>query len=192
MPVSGRGRVVTSYTCTSADAGYGAAVTEFLTRRLRATPLAPDDATFFHRLWADERVGRTLGGVRDGAAAEQAVLEGIEHWATWGFGRWVLRAGEDPVGTVKLATCDVTGEPEVELGYAILPEFWGLGFATEAAQGALRYAREQTGLRELIALVLPTNERSAAVLARLGFRHDGVLELPDASWTLCRRPLDRL
>ncbi|HEX6919137.1 MAG TPA: GNAT family N-acetyltransferase, partial [Actinomycetes bacterium] len=72
------------------------------------------------------------------------------------------------------------------------PEFWGLGFATEAAQGALRYAREQTGLRELIALVLPTNERSAAVLARLGFRHDGVLELPDASWKLCRRSLDRL
>lgn len=97
----------------------------FTTARLVAVPLA--DAPLFERLWGDERVGRTLGGTRHAQQVYEVVVAGVEHWKRHGFGRWVLRAGGQPVGTVKLAQWLARGRAEVELGYALLPEFWGQG-----------------------------------------------------------------
>jgi hypothetical protein len=96
---------------------------------------------FFHRLWSDERVAQTIGGVRQRAQVTQTVERSIEHWESHGFGRWVLLRENAPVGTVKLEAWANDGVPEVELGYALLPGNWGVGYATEAAAGALDQAR---------------------------------------------------
>ena len=150
----------------------------FTTARLRARAVTVDDLPLFERLWADERVGRTLGGVRDRAQVQQALIEAAEHWRGRGFGRWVLHDGGRFVGTVKLAHCEIDGEPEIELGYAVLPEFWGTGYATEASAGALEHAREVIGLDEVVAFALVSNEASLAVMRRLGFRHERYLDRP--------------
>jgi len=97
-----------------------------------------DDLPVFERLWGDERVGRTLGGPRSGAEVQAALESAVEHWSRHGYGRWLLHEDGQPVGTVKLATCEVAGKSEVELGYALLPERWGAGYATEAAAGGTR------------------------------------------------------
>jgi RimJ/RimL family protein N-acetyltransferase len=170
-------------------AGYGANMSGFVTPRLRATPVSSEDAAFFRRLWSDEQVARTLG-MRDAAAADNAVIEAIAHWQTHGFGRWMLWLDDVAVGTVKIAYCEFIGTPEVELGYAILPEFWGRGYATEGARGALDYARDHTDLTKLIALTLPDNARSIAVLRRLGFLYAEDVELPDGAFALYRLLLD--
>jgi RimJ/RimL family protein N-acetyltransferase len=49
----------------------------------------------------------------------------------------VLLREDEPVGTVKLEAWLHEGEAEVELGYAVLPASWELGYATEAAAGAI-------------------------------------------------------
>lgn len=151
----------------------------FVTPRLRATPLAPGDADFLHRLWADPSVGATLGGVRHRDAVDRAVVESAAHWADHGFGRWTLWTDDERVGTVKLAWCEWTGAPEVELGYAIAPPLWNRGYATEAARGALAFARDHTALAEVIAVVVHGNARSTSVLQRLGFRYEAELPLPE-------------
>lgn len=148
------------------------------TARLRARPVTVDDVPVFERLWGDERVGRTLGGVRDREQVRQTLLEAATHWRTWGFGRWLLDDGERPVGTVKLAHCEIDGRPEVELGYAVLPEYWGRGCATEASAGALDYGRDAVGLAEVVAFALVSNASSLAVMHRLGFRHERFLARP--------------
>ncbi len=63
----------------------------------------------------------------------------MEHWSRHDVGRWLLHDGGQPVGTVKLARWELGGKPEVELGYALFPAYWGAGYATEAAAGALAY-----------------------------------------------------
>lgn len=150
----------------------------FTTARLRARPVTVEDLPVFERLWGDERVGRTLGGVRDRAQVERALVEAVSHWRRWGFGRWLLHDGGGFVGTVKLAHCEIDGEPEVELGYAVVPECWGTGHATEGAAGALAYAGDVVGLGDVVAFALVTNSGSLAVMRRLGFRHERYLARP--------------
>lgn len=158
----------------------------FSTARLVAEPVTAADLPVFERLWGDERVARTLGGVRDEATVRRSIAQSVEHWQVHGFGRWVLRRGEDPIGNVKLEYTDVTGEPDVGLGYALFAEHWGKGYATEAARGAVSVAAG-LGLPSVIAYALTTNSASFAVMQRLGFVEEQRLELPEgphAVWRL--------
>ena len=150
----------------------------FTTARLQARPVTVDDGPLFARLWGDERVGRTLGGVRNRAQVEQTLVAAAAHWRRWGFGRWSLHDGEQFVGTVKLEHCEIDGAAEIELGYAVVPEFWGTGYATEGSAGALEQARDVLGLHDVVAFALVSNGASLAVMRRLGFRHERYLDRP--------------
>jgi RimJ/RimL family protein N-acetyltransferase len=164
-------------------------VETFLTERLSADPVTSDDLSFLVELWSDERVGRTLGGVRNAEQVELALEEAIQHWQAHGFGRWILRRDGSPVGTIKLARCCLLGRDEVELGYALSPGAWGQGYATEAGAGALSFARKETALTEIVAFTLQTNVPSLAVMRRLGFQHEGPLDLPEGPHWLYRKQL---
>lgn len=166
-------------------------MTGFTTARLCATPVCADDWPFILRLWSDDRVARTLGGVRDRDQVQRTLAEDVAHWARCGFGRWLLRHDGEPVGAVKVAHCTVAGRPEVELGYALVPEAWGLGYATEAGSGAMAFARENTRLDSIIAYALASNEGSFAVMRRLGFTYERDLDLPEGPHRLYRCQLKR-
>ncbi len=68
----------------------------------------------FERLWADEKVACTLGGVRHSADvwANQCSTEAAR--SRHRFGRWLLHDDGQAVGTVKLTRCEIAGKPEVE------------------------------------------------------------------------------
>lgn len=67
-----------------------------------------------------------------------ALNQAAKHWAIYGFGRWLLRHDDVEVGTVSLTRCCILGQEEVELGYALVPNAWGCGYATEAGAGECR------------------------------------------------------
>jgi RimJ/RimL family protein N-acetyltransferase len=119
----------------------------FATARLSAEPVTPADLPFLAALWSDERVVRTLGGPRSPGQVERKLGAEVRHWQVHGFGRWIIRRAGLPMGTVKLATCQVRGRDEVELGYALVPGVWGQGYATEAGAGALSFARTRVATR---------------------------------------------
>jgi RimJ/RimL family protein N-acetyltransferase len=62
---------------------------------------------------------------------------------------------------------------EVEIGYALVPDARGAGLASEAIALLIAWAREQPGVRAVIARVDPGNGPSRRLLARLGFVPDG-------------------
>jgi RimJ/RimL family protein N-acetyltransferase len=64
---------------------------------------------------------------------------------------------------------------EAALGYELDPSHWGRGYATEAAAALLRFGFETLGLHRVWSYHVAPNERSAAVLRRLGFRQEGRL-----------------
>jgi RimJ/RimL family protein N-acetyltransferase len=80
----------------------------------------------------------------------------------------------------------------VELGYRFLPEYWGLGLATESGRACLSLARDVHALNRLVGLVHPDNAGSARVLSKLGFAVEGQVSLdfiPDTPVDLFARRL---
>ena len=62
--------------------------------------------------------------------------------------------------------------PAVEIGWRLPRAAWDRGFATEAARAALEFAFKHLGLREVIAIAVPSNEASLRVMQRLSMLRD--------------------
>ena len=60
----------------------------------------------------------------------------------------------------------------VEIGWRLHLDFWGHGYATEAAAASLAYGFGRAGLDEIIAFTTTLNRRSQAVMERIGMVHD--------------------
>jgi [ribosomal protein S5]-alanine N-acetyltransferase len=153
-------------------------------------PVSIADLPFLAGLWQDAIVMRWLGGVPSDQQVESALAHDLSHWAEHGFGRWVLRADDVEVGQVKLAHWQgPNGDDEVEIGYAMLPAAWGLGFATEATRGALALAAERRLAESIVAFALVGNERSFRVIDRLGFHYEVEFQVAAGTSRLYRRSL---
>lgn len=94
---------------------------------------------------------------------------------------WVARAMvlTDELGVRRvIGSVGFHGPPNedgaVEIGYHVEPGFRRRGFATEAVRALLAWAAEEQGVSRFRASVAPSNERSLAVVARLGFQQTGV------------------
>jgi [ribosomal protein S5]-alanine N-acetyltransferase len=64
---------------------------------------------------------------------------------------------------------------QAEIGYALHPDFWGRGYATEAARLLLGFGFGELGLHRIYATCDPRNEASARVLRKLGMTYEGRL-----------------
>ena len=150
----------------------------FTTERLDVRPWTHDDVEVAFDIYSRFEVARWLGAQPKVCESVEAMHGTIDRWAASSgsaggpCGIWAVvpRATGVPVGTVLLVPLqDGAGEPvaEIEVGWALHPDHWGRGLATEAADGAL--ARGWTaGLTETYAVVYPGNDPSVAVTQRLG------------------------
>jgi len=95
------------------------------------------------------------------------------HWAKHGFGTWALliRAGTFAgVAEVHYAHEGVEGisTDEVEIGWSILPDFQGRGYATEAMGAAIADIWQRAHVDHVVAYIRPDNAASLRVAAKLG------------------------
>ncbi len=65
-----------------------------------------------------------------------------------------------------------------DVGYAFLERFWGRGYAAETAAASLAYGRDAVGLATIVAITMPTNKGSIAVLEKIGMTFAGMIQLP--------------
>ena len=65
-----------------------------------------------------------------------------------------------------------TAAGAAEAGWRLARAQWGQGYATEAAQGWIDWGFATLGLAEIVAMVVPGNARSQAVMRRLGMARD--------------------
>jgi len=125
---------------------------------------------------ADPRVMEHFPGTMTRAESDAHADRVDEHFAEHGFGLWAVEVpGEaDFVGFVGLAIPRFRAHftPAVEVGWRLAAEWWGRGYATEAAREALRFGFEDAGLAEIVSFSAPANERSRAVMRRIGMTHD--------------------
>ncbi|NET33055.1 MAG: GNAT family N-acetyltransferase [Cyanothece sp. SIO1E1] len=86
----------------------------------------------------------------------------------FGLAMVVLRESGEGIGMCGLIKRDSL--PDVDIGYALLPKFMGQGYAFEIASATVDYAREQHGLRRLVAITDPKNAASVKLLGKLGMQ----------------------
>ena len=154
------------------------------TARLALRPIVDDDAPFILRLLTDPSFLRFIGdrGVTDLDSAAAYIQSGPRRsYETHGFGLWLTERRDDrsPIGIcglLKRPTLD-----DVDLGYALLPDFWNQGYALEAVRGTLTYAKATLGLRRVVAIVSPENAASIALLRKAGFDFERSLRMSESA-----------
>ena len=118
-------------------------------------------------------------GIRTEADALAFIRDTLTpHHAEHGFGFWVVERKEDGVA---VGMCGLISRPELDgpdLGYAFLPQFWGQGYAREAARATAAWARDELGLDRLFAIVTPGNAPSVRVLEAVGMHYVETQTLP--------------
>jgi [ribosomal protein S5]-alanine N-acetyltransferase len=144
------------------------------TARLVCERLGIEHLPEIARLLRDPRVSQTLWPGAEVPSERQvsgSTAEKVEHWERYGFGLWLLRdrATGEMVGRGGLQWTYVADLNEVEVGWAIVPERWGEGLATELARASVQTAFGPLGLSEIIAFSLPDNVASRRVMEKAGF-----------------------
>jgi [ribosomal protein S5]-alanine N-acetyltransferase len=154
--------------------GGAPAPVAFALRRLLAERLTEAHLPVLHRMHRDERMMAMIGGVRTEAQTAAYLERNLKHWDDHGFGIWILRdpVTHDVVGRAGLRNLTIEGMPEVELAYALFPEWWGRGLATDAARACVTIARDWMGLHSVIGLVLPANLVSQRVLRKAALEQE--------------------
>lgn len=139
--------------------------------RLILRELNTDDAPFILELLNDPDFHRYIGdrGIRTLDDAENYIQQGpAVSYAQHGHGLYLVMRREDEA---KLGICGLIKRdtlPCEDIGYAFLPAWRGQGYGIEAAQAAIKDGREWLGIERVIAIVTPGNERSVALLGKLG------------------------
>jgi len=101
----------------------------------------------------------------------------VGHWHLCGFGMWGVEESATGRLVGRVGFHEPDGWPGFELAWTIGREFWGKGYATEAARAALGFAFNEMGRDHVISLIDPQNVRSIAVAERLGETVEGEAEV---------------
>lgn len=145
------------------------------TERLYIRPITLDDAPFIQKLLQSPDYIKNIGKRTSNTLEETASYirsRILDHYEQYGYGNNVFIRKSDGE---KLGTVSVYNRKEfegVDLGYAILPEFYKKGYTYEAAQGLIKYARDILNFEYLTAYTSYSNVGSIALIKKLGFIFD--------------------
>jgi RimJ/RimL family protein N-acetyltransferase len=150
------------------------------TERLILRHFNTDDALFIISLLNEPSFLRHIGDkkVRNLEDASQYIVNGpVATYERHGFGLYQveLKDTHTPIGMCGLLKREELPQPDI--GFAFLPDFWGRGFAFEAANAVLTDARERLKLNRILAIVNPDNNASIKLLEKLGLKFERNLKL---------------
>lgn len=153
----------------------------FQTQRLTLREFTFDDTEFILQLLNDPSFIRFIGdrNVRSVEDARKYLKGPMNSYEHYGFGLWMV---EDKASRIPLGMCGLIKRdtlPDVDIGYAFLPEFRSQGYAFEAASAAMGYAKETFKLPRILAIVSPQNERSIRLLEKLGMKFEHMITMPN-------------
>lgn len=164
------------------------------TPRLLLRPWRDSDFEPWAAMCADPRVMATLGPIKDRPAADAEGAKLAARLESNGYGWWIaeVKNGLPFIGIIALqdAPVDMPFAPAFEVGWRLIADAWGNGYATEGGRAALAFAFEELGRTEVVALTAKINVRSQRVMQRLGMSRDaaGDFENPRVAEGAALRP----
>jgi ribosomal-protein-alanine N-acetyltransferase len=148
------------------------------TERLNIRRATTADDQFVLELVNDPAFIRNIGdrGVRTLADAQRYVENGpVASYEKFGFGMYVVELKESgrPIGMCGFVKRDWL--PDVDIGFAFLPQYRSMGYALESARAVKAYGRDALGLGRIVAIVSPGNTDSIRLLEKIGLRFEGMV-----------------
>jgi len=152
------------------------------TERLVLRRLSSGDSEFILELLNQPSFLQYIGdkGVRNNDDAINYIKTGpVASYERFGFGLYLveLKGTAVPIGICGLLKRDTL--PDVDVGFAFLPEYWSRGYAFEAAEAVMNYGKEVLGLRRIVAITSLDNEASIRLLEKIGLKFERLIKLSE-------------
>jgi len=147
------------------------------TERLRLRPHQSDDLPNCVAMWSDPAVVRyTLGEPSPPQRTWMRILAYRGHWALLNYGYWAVEEKTSGRYIGELGFADfkrnivpaIEGVPE--LGWALVPQFHGKGYATEALSAAVTWGDHHLVQRRSVCIIHRDNHKSFRVAEKLGYK----------------------
>ncbi|MET4923891.1 GNAT family N-acetyltransferase [Streptomyces sp. PSRA5] len=148
-------------------------MTEIRTPRLLLRRWTDDDLAAMAEINSDPQVMRWIGdgSVRDLDETAEDIERWEEEWDEEGFGLFAIEllASGEMIGFAGLSVPEYLPEvlPDVEISWRLGAQFWGQGYASEAAHAVLEFALQDRGLERVVAVNRMGNDESENVLRKL-------------------------
>ncbi|KFM99368.1 acetyltransferase family protein [Bacillus clarus] len=148
----------------------------FHTDRLQFRKYTINDLEFYASLWGNDKVMRYIGNgtlktyMQCKKSLEEWVLPNYKN----GLGLFLMIEKDTgiPIGHAGLVRQQVDGKEEIEIGYWLLPEHWGKGYAKEAAAAFRDYGFQALRIKKLISLINPNHPASIFVARKTGLSYE--------------------
>ncbi len=157
------------------------------TNRLLLREASVDDSEFILKLVNEPAWQKFISNLSIDTiekASEYIEQKLITMYQKFGFGLWVVERTDDkiPIGLCGLLKRDSL--QNIDLGFAFLSDYWGRGFATEAAIASLMYAEKEIKVKKIVAITHPLNISSVKLLERAGFIYEETFSHPGSDEVL--------
>ncbi len=150
-------------------------IVELRTNRLLLRQWQQADYREFAKMNTDPRVMQYYPNILSEDESDNMAqkIESLIAEKSWGFWAVELIVEKKFIGFVGLhkPTYDLPVSPCIEIGWRLASEYWGKGYATEAAMESLKFAFEELDLDEVYSFASVANEKSWAVMQRLGMKN---------------------
>ena len=155
---------------------------EFETGRLFLKNITVNDAAFLLRVFSHPKVNRFLYDEEPVASLRQAEELVRRYWpgGVSDRNRWKIvdKASGEEMGTCGFHRWE-GDKRRAEVGYDLLPEYWGHGYIREAVVPVFDFLRSSRAARTLRAVIYRGNERSIATAEKLGFQKTSEIEMTE-------------
>jgi RimJ/RimL family protein N-acetyltransferase len=143
------------------------------TERLLLREIDPDrDFDPWAKTMEDEETVRYIGGkVLDRAETWRNMAGVIGHWQIRGYGFFSVENKETGEWVGRVGPWNPEGWPAPEIGWTIMREHWGKGYASEAARACLDFVRDVLGWESVIHVILDGNAASIGVAEKIGSQY---------------------
>jgi len=148
------------------------------TSRLVLRPPRADDLDAWAEMMLDEPSARFIGGTMPRAVCWRQLMTMIGAWHAQGFAMFSVIEKESGRWLGRVGPWQPEGWPGTEIGWAIVRQCWGRGYAGEAAAVATDWAFDTLGWANVIHSIAPANLSSQRVAQKLGSRNLGPGKLP--------------
>jgi RimJ/RimL family protein N-acetyltransferase len=155
------------------------------TARLRLREMVEADVHDVYLLNSSPNVMRYLGAERPLSSLDEALMLLRERifpqYQSYGVGRWAVILKDNGLF---IGWCGLKYEPaanEYDLGYRFIQNYWGKGYATEAARGVLEYCRQHLMGKRIVGKALLENVGSIRVLEKIGMQFERTEEDSDGT-----------
>lgn len=141
----------------------------FNTERLLVRRFTANDADDFFRVHGDPEVVRLIRPAKTREECDAFLKENISLYLNGStVGRFAVYEKETQHFAGSFSFLYLSGEDDLHIGYALVPEAWGKGFATELVRSGIIHFFENTAKAALFAITASANHASQRVLWKAG------------------------